>query len=167
MNSGGRSSSSHSYLDGGAQGPLDGSHSPSRVSHSVLSLSWPSRSCRQPPGTRKIPCAVKEPMSESTRLISDQQQCRGTGRHGGFDACSGETWEGFSGGKRGCKTSSSSWLMVLSFSSLYTYLHTCISMHMLPLEYQTPLAGSCREDLVASLWALNLEVPDLVKGLIP
>ena len=56
----------------------------------------------------------------------------------------------------------------LASGTLFLLLaHTCISMHMLPLEYKTPLAGSCREDLVASLWALNLEVSDLINGLIP
>lgn len=53
VSSGGRSSSTHSYLDGIARGPLDGSHSPSRVSHWALSLSWPSRSCRLPPGIKQ------------------------------------------------------------------------------------------------------------------
>lgn len=97
----------------------------------------PAISWNHPPGKAPPPPTVKDPTSGSTRPISDQKQRWGTGRYAGFDGYSGETAEGFPGGKRGCMTSTFRWPMVLSFSSLHTHLHTCMSVHMLPLDICT------------------------------
>lgn len=185
-NPGGISSSSHSYLDGIAQVPLDGPHRPKPAGSSTRVRAFPgplAHTCYLlESSTRKSPPprTVKDPASGSTRPVSDQKQCWGTGRYAGCDGCSGETAEGFAGGKRGCMTSTFRWPMVLSFSSLHTHLHTCMSMHMLPLDICTHaclctyyhrntkhlLQALAKRSWLPAHGLLDFEGSDLINGLI-